>query len=63
MTTYQIINEDTGYAITDGVQAHEVKRMAQRIANEKRVTVSYRESGSDDEGTYVSPARSRRSNA
>ena len=55
MAIYMISDGD-GNALTDGVQWHEARQMAQRIANNRGESVWLSESGNpDDEGEEFKP--------
>jgi hypothetical protein len=54
MTTYMICDGD-GYALTDGLQEHEARRVAQQKANDRLESVWLSESGSEEEGEEFEP--------
>ena len=54
MTTYMVCDED-GYALTDGLQEHEAKQVAQSIADRRLESVWLSESDSDGMGEEFEP--------
>lgn len=54
MSTYMVCNAE-GYAETDGLQEHEARMVAQRIANDKGESVWLSQSDSDEMGEEIVP--------
>jgi hypothetical protein len=52
--TYMVCDED-GYALTDGLQEHDAREVAQRMANERGESVWLSRSGSDGMGDEIVP--------
>ena len=54
MATYMICDQD-GYALTDGLQSHEVRQVAQEMANEREEPVWFSQSDADGMGVRINP--------
>ena len=54
MATYMICDGD-GYALTDGLQEHECRRVAQAMADDRGESVWLSENDSDDMGEEFEP--------
>ena len=54
MTTYMICDQD-GYALTDGLQSHEVRQIAQEMASEREEPVWFSQSDASEMGIRVNP--------